>query len=102
MVFEECETEYDEGRAVLRWIKKLMSLDKGMAYSDVAIFYRTNAQSRVFEEAMMKEGIPYVIVGGTRFYDRAEIRDSLAYMRLAANPNDIISLARAVNTPSRG
>ncbi|MEK6791642.1 MAG: 3'-5' exonuclease, partial [Deltaproteobacteria bacterium] len=102
VVFEECETEYDEGRAVLRWIKKLMSLDKGMAYSDVAIFYRTNAQSRVFEEAMMKEGIPYVIVGGTRFYDRAEIRDSLAYMRLAANPNDIISLARAVNTPSRG
>ncbi len=102
VVFEECETEYDEGRAVLRWIKKLMSLDKGLAYSDVAIFYRTNAQSRVFEEAMMREGIPYVIVGGTRFYDRAEIRDSLAYMRLAANPNDLLSFQRAVNTPSRG
>ncbi|MBI5236688.1 MAG: UvrD-helicase domain-containing protein [Deltaproteobacteria bacterium] len=102
VVFEECETEYDEGRAVLRWIKKLMSLDKGIAYSDVAIFYRTNAQSRVFEEAMMRDGIPYVIVGGTRFYDRAEIRDSLAYMRLMANPNDLLSLTRAVNTPSRG
>lgn len=102
VVFEECDNEYDEGRAVLRWIKKLMAADKGLAYSDAAVFYRTNAQSRVFEEAMMREGIPYVIVGGTRFYDRAEIRDSLAYMRLLANPNDLIGLARAVNTPSRG
>ena len=66
------------------------------------MFYRTNAQSRVFEEVFIRVGLPYKVVGGVRFYERREIRDALAYLRVIANPDDIVSLRRILNTPRRG
>ena len=69
---------------------------------DVAVFYRTNAQSRVFEEVFIRVGLPYKVVGGVRFYERKEIRDALAYLRVIANPDDVVSLRRILNTPRRG
>jgi len=74
----------------------------GRAYSDLAIFYRTNAQSRAFEEAFLRNAIPYILVSGTAFYQRAEVKDGLAYLRLAVNPRDEVSFRRAVNLPRRG
>ena len=73
-----------------------------MRYGDVAVFYRTNAQSRVFEEVFVRVGLPYRVVGGVRFYERKEVRDALAYLRVLANPADIVSLRRILNTPRRG
>ncbi len=75
---------------------------EGRAYGDCAIFYRTNAQSRVFEEELLKYDVPYVVVGGVRFYDRAEVKDALAYLRLLVNPADAAALRRIVNKPARG
>ena len=72
------------------------------AYGDIAVFYRTNAQSRALEEELVRRGIPYKVVGGTRFYDRREIKDILAYLRLLANPADEVSARRIVNVPKRG
>ena len=69
---------------------------------DTAIFYRTNAQSRIFEEIFMRAAIPYKVVGGLRFYERKEVNDLLAYLRVLANPNDEISLRRIINFPKRG
>ena len=69
---------------------------------DVAVFYRTNAQSRVFEEVFIRVGLPYKVIGGVRFYERREVRDLLAYLRLIANPNDEVSLRRILNVPKRG
>ena len=69
---------------------------------DVAVFYRTNAQSRVFEEVFIRAGLPYKVVGGVRFYERREVRDLLAYLRLTANPEDEVSLRRILNVPRRG
>jgi len=74
----------------------------GRSFRDFALLYRTNAQSRVLEEALLRAGMPYIIVGGLRFYERKEVKDVLAYMRLAANPADSISLRRAINYPLRG
>jgi DNA helicase-2/ATP-dependent DNA helicase PcrA len=71
-------------------------------YSDVAVFYRTNAQSRVLEDVLMRAGLPYKVVGGVRFYQRKEIKDVLAYLRLLVNPQDVISARRVINTPKRG
>ncbi len=71
-------------------------------WGDVAVFYRTNAQSRVLEEELVRRDIPYKVVGGTRFYDRREIKDLLAYLRAVANPADEVSLKRIVNMPKRG
>ena len=71
-------------------------------YTDFAVFYRTNAQSRVLEDAFLRAGVPYRIVGGTRFFDRAEIRDVMAYLKAVVNPADEISLKRIINTPKRG
>src|SRR5207248_1808710 len=68
----------------------------------VAILYRTNAQSRTIEDALMREGIAYKVVGGVRFYERKEIKDALAYMRLVINPHDDVSLRRVINVPARG
>ncbi len=68
----------------------------------VAVLYRTNAQSRTIEDALMREGVAYKIVGGVRFYERKEIKDALAYMRLVINPHDDVSLRRVINTPARG
>ena len=75
--------------------------DRGVGYGDVAVFYRTNAQSRVLEDGLVKAGIPYTIVGGTRFFDRAEIRDLTAYLKLVVNPADDVSARRVINKPSR-
>src|SRR6185437_11039890 len=68
----------------------------------VAVFYRTNAQSRVFEELFIRVGLPYRVVGGVRFYERKEVKDALAYLRALANPDDSVSLRRIVNVPKRG
>jgi len=68
----------------------------------VAVLYRTNAQSRTIEDALMREGIAYKVVGGVRFYERKEIKDALAYMRLVINPHDDVSLRRVINVPARG
>ncbi len=77
--------------------------DEGEATpGDVAVFYRTNAQSRVFEEVFIRAGVPYKVVGGVRFYERREVRDLLAYLRLTANPEDEVSLRRILNVPRRG
>ncbi|HBK67965.1 MAG TPA: ATP-dependent DNA helicase PcrA, partial [Firmicutes bacterium] len=75
---------------------------EGRKFSDFALLYRTNAQSRVFEEVFIQKGIPYKVVGGQRFYDRKEIRDLLSYLKLVYNPNDRVSLRRVINTPKRG
>jgi DNA helicase II / ATP-dependent DNA helicase PcrA len=95
------DDEHDEARFVAGEIKKL-GADAGVRAADVAVFYRTNAQSRVFEETFIRTGQPYKVVGGVRFYERREIRDALAYLRLLANPADEISLRRIVNVPKRG
>ncbi|PIZ82244.1 MAG: hypothetical protein COY02_00540, partial [Parcubacteria group bacterium CG_4_10_14_0_2_um_filter_41_6] len=71
-------------------------------WNNFACLYRTNAQSRAIEEVLLKYGVPYRIVGGIRFYERKEIKDTLAYLRLLLNPNDGVSLARIINEPSRG
>ncbi|MFZ1864459.1 MAG: UvrD-helicase domain-containing protein [Polyangiales bacterium] len=92
--------ERDEARLVLRGIRELVS--QGHRLSDVAVFYRTHAQSRVIEEALRGANIAYRIVGGMRFYDRAEVRDLLAYLRVLTNPADDMSLLRIINTPTRG
>jgi len=92
--------ERDEARLVLRGIRELSS--RGHRLSDVAVFYRTHAQSRVIEESLRSANIGYRIVGGMRFYDRAEVKDLLAYLRVMTNPADDMSLLRIINTPSRG
>ncbi len=95
------DTEHDEARFVASEIDDLA--DKGQGkYSDVAVFYRTNAQSRAFEEVFIRVGLPYRVVGGVRFYERREIRDALAYLRAIANPADDVSLRRIINVPKRG
>ncbi len=90
----------DEVRFVLKKIKKYIEKG-GKSYKDFAVFYRTNAQSRVVEEMLIKEKIPYKIYGGLRFYDRKEIKDMIAYLKLLINPKDVISLIRIVNVPKR-
>ena len=92
--------ERDEGRWVGAEIDKLH--DAGTSYDDIAVFYRTNAQSRILEDMFLRAGVPYRIVGGTRFFDRAEIRNVQAYLKLVVNPNDDVSALRVVNTPRRG
>lgn len=94
------DDERDEARFVSDEIDKLV--DAGHKASDVAVFYRTNAQSRVFEEVFIRTGQPYKVVGGVRFYERREVRDALAYLRTLANPADQVSLRRILNTPKRG
>jgi DNA helicase-2/ATP-dependent DNA helicase PcrA len=94
------DDERDEARFVSDEIDKLV--DAGHRASDVAVFYRTNAQSRVFEEVFIRTGQPYKVVGGVRFYERREVRDALAYLRVLANPADQVSLRRILNTPKRG
>ncbi|OAS14452.1 DNA helicase PcrA [Paenibacillus oryzisoli] len=96
----QADSEYDEGYFVTNEINKNRS--GGKRFGDHAILYRTNAQSRVIEEILIKSDIAYTIVGGVKFYDRKEIKDILAYLRLISNPNDDISLNRIVNVPKRG
>ncbi|HEY3907594.1 MAG TPA: DNA helicase PcrA [Streptosporangiaceae bacterium] len=95
------DSEHDEAAFVTEEVDRLN--DAGDATpGEVAVFYRTNAQSRVFEEVFIRAGLPYKVVGGVRFYERREVRDLLAYLRLIANPQDEISLRRVINVPRRG
>jgi DNA helicase II / ATP-dependent DNA helicase PcrA len=95
------DNEHDEAAFVAEEVDRLA--DAGLATAgQVAVFYRTNAQSRVFEEVFIRVGLPYRVVGGVRFYERREVRDLLAYLRLIANPADEVSLRRVLNTPKRG
>lgn len=92
--------ERDEGRWIAGEIERQRGL--GIPYDEIAVFYRTNAQSRSVEDMMLRAGVPYRIVGGTRFFDRAEIRDVMAYLTLMVNPADDIAAKRVINTPRRG
>ncbi|MEJ7819410.1 MAG: UvrD-helicase domain-containing protein, partial [Rubrobacteraceae bacterium] len=92
--------EYAEARFVVSEIERLT--ESGSSPRDVAVFYRTNAQSRALEDVLVREGVPYQIVGGVRFYERAEIKDTMAYLAVIANPTDSASLERIVNVPKRG
>ncbi|WP_280354560.1 DNA helicase PcrA [Nocardia otitidiscaviarum] len=95
------DNEHDEASFVAREIDRLV--DQGEAnYADVAVFYRTNNNSRALEEIFIRMGLPYKVVGGVRFYERKEVRDIVAYLRVLENPNDAVSLRRILNTPRRG
>lgn len=96
----QASDERDEGRWIAGEIEKLHS--KGTSYDDIAVFYRTNAQSRILEDMFLRAGVPYKIVGGMRFFDRAEIRDVMAYLKMIVNPADEMSVKRVINTPRRG
>jgi DNA helicase II / ATP-dependent DNA helicase PcrA len=95
------DTEHDEAQFVAEEIDRLTDAGEARA-GDVAVFYRTNAQSRVFEEIFIRVGLPYKVVGGVRFYERREVRDILAYLRVLANPEDTVPLRRIMNVPKRG
>jgi len=94
------DNEHDEARFIAGEVDALV--DKGRSYHDIAVMYRTNNASRALEEVFIRAGIPYKVVGGTRFYERAEIRDIVAYLRVLENPDDTVSLRRIINTPRRG
>lgn len=94
------EDETDEAASVVSRIQSLHS--QGVSYRDCAIFYRTNAQSRVFEKALREQGLPYVLVGDIRFYERKEIKDMIAYLSVIINPADELALERIINAPARG
>ena len=96
----QASDERDEGRWIAGEIEKLHA--GGTSYDDIAVFYRTNAQSRILEDMFLRAGVPYKIVGGTRFFDRAEIRDVMAYLKMVVNPADEMSVKRVINTPRRG
>ncbi len=98
--YRQYDTDNEEVSGI---VSKIISLkSQGWQLSDMAIFYRTNAQSRLFEEALRREDIPYVLVGGFRFFDRKEIKDLIAYMSVLVNPEDTVSLERIINVPARG
>ncbi|MFD1212561.1 DNA helicase PcrA [Arthrobacter sp. GCM10027362] len=95
------ENEHDEARFIADEIDRLQDTE-GVRPGDVAIFYRTNAQSRSIEDLLVRVGLPYKVVGGTRFYERKEIKDALAYLRVLVNPDDVVNLRRILNEPKRG
>ena len=96
----ELEDEHAEARFVVSEIERLV--DHGASRDEIAVFYRTNAQSRVLEDMLVRYGVGYQVIGGTRFYERAEIKDALAYLTLLVNPADTVAFGRAVNSPRRG
>ena len=100
ITYYKAADETDEVHYILKKVKELVA--SGVSYQDMAILYRTNAQSRVFEQELLKQNIPYRIIGSFYFYSRKEIKDLLAYMRLVYNPDDDLSLLRVINTPKRG
>lgn len=100
VLYERLADSDEEADFVAGRINQLLA--EGYKLSDIAILYRTNAQSRTFEEAFLREGLPYKIVGGLKFYDRKEVKDIIAYLKVLENPNDNISLKRIINTPKRG
>ena len=95
------QDEQDEAQWVARMCTSYTSADR-YRWGDLAVFYRTNAQSRVVEESFMRMGVPYKVVGGTRFYDRKEIKDAIAYLKAVVNPADEVSIKRVINEPKRG
>jgi DNA helicase II / ATP-dependent DNA helicase PcrA len=94
-----CDDERDEARMMVRAVRELGA--EGRSLADMVVFYRIHAQSRVLEEALRAANVPYQVVGGMRFYDRAEVKDALAYLRAIHNPDDDVSLLRVINTPAR-
>ncbi len=96
------ENEHDESAFVAREIEALREGEGDFRYGDIAIFYRTNAQSRVVEEVFVRFGLPYRVIGNVKFYDRKEIKDAIAYLRVIVNPADEVSLKRIINVPKRG
>ncbi len=100
IVVAELDDEHAEARYVASEINRLV--EEGTPRDEIAVFYRMNAQSRVLEDTLVRFEIPYQVIGGTKFYDRAEIKDAVAYLQLLANPADAISFARVVNSPRRG
>lgn len=101
VILHEAYDEQDEAEFLAEEVQRLVR-QEGLTYRDIAAMYRTNAQSRSLEEALVSRGIPYRLVGGTRFYERREIKDLLAYLRLVQNPFDAVSLMRVINVPHRG
>ncbi|MFV9671814.1 MAG: DNA helicase PcrA [Acidimicrobiia bacterium] len=99
IVTHEAQDEQAEAAFIAGWIRDLEA--DGRALSDVAIFYRTNAQSRVIEEVFVRYGVPYQVVGGLKYYDRREVKDALAYLRAIVNPDDQVALKRIINMPKR-
>ncbi|HGY5549352.1 MAG TPA: ATP-dependent helicase, partial [Prochlorococcus sp.] len=97
-----CDDEIAEAEAVVHRLRMLEAAHPELSWGDMAVLYRTNAQSRAIEESLVRWSIPYVVVGGLRFYDRREIKDVLAYLRLLVNPADSVSLLRVINVPKRG
>ena len=97
-----CDDEIAEAEAVVHRMRMLDAAHPELRWGDMAVLYRTNAQSRAMEESLVRWGIPYLVVGGLRFYDRREIKDVLAYLKLLVNPADTVSLLRVLNTPKRG
>jgi DNA helicase II / ATP-dependent DNA helicase PcrA len=95
------DSEHDEAAFIARQIDSLGD-DHGVKPKDIAVFYRTNAQSRAVEEVFVRVGLPYKVVGGTRFYERREVKDALAYLRVISNPTDTVNLRRILNVPKRG
>ncbi len=104
ITYARCRDEHHEASTVVEEIKLALSSpsEPKLNYSDFAVFYRTNSQSRVFEEHLMRSSIPYALIGGFRFYERKEIRDAITYLRVLINPKDSISFQRIINTPPRG
>lgn len=100
ITLDAADSEHDEARFVVGEIDRLA--DSGVEWGDVAVFYRTNAQSRALEELLVRQGIPYRVVGGTRFYERREIKDALAYLQVISNPDDTVAARRVLNVPKRG
>ena len=100
ITLDAADSEHDEARFVVGEIDRLA--DSGVEGGDIAVFYRTNAQSRALEELLVRQGIPYRVVGGTRFYERREIKDALAYLQLISNPDDTVAARRVLNVPKRG
>ncbi len=94
--------ELAEGRTIIQTIDRLRNSNPGLSLRDFAVLYRTNAQSRSLEESFLRYNLPYQVIGGTRFYDRREVKDILAYMRVLFQPNDLVSLSRILNVPTRG
>ena len=97
----ELSDEHEEARWVAGEIDRLVD-EEGIGRDEVAVFYRTNAQSRVLEDTLVRFDVPYQVIGGTKFYERAEIKDAIAYLKVLANPADSVSLARILNSPRRG
>lgn len=100
ITLDAADSEHDEARFVVGEIDRLA--DTGVEWGDIAVFYRTNAQSRALEELLVRQGIPYRVVGGTRFYERREIKDALAYLQVISNPDDTVAARRILNVPKRG